>query len=219
VTRVFLGGQQPDPALEDRGQVEVRAARLHVGLADGQRGGDVAAPGVDGGEQPGRDRGHQGADVELHGQGELDRVHLAPVHQHRHGRLLHDGDLVPGQVHQFRAAGGGQGAPGGTDEVVMGAPAGQQQGVQVDVQQPGGRRGGLAHGRLLGGREQHRGTSRGQRRLQSLGRVRGRAEQQARGGTGASADGRGHGPLSSIVVTAPPPRGSMRTISAGRFPV
>jgi hypothetical protein len=150
--RVVLGGQQPDPGADRQGrrQVEVRARGLHLGPLDGQRGGHVAAPGVDGDQQPGLDPGHQGADVELDGQAELDRAHLAPVDQDGHGRLLGRGDLVPDQVHQLRAAGRGQRAPGGAHQVVVQAPPSQQQAVQADVQQPGGRGRGLAHGRLPG---------------------------------------------------------------------
>jgi hypothetical protein len=144
---------------------------------------------VDGDQQPGLDPGHQGADVELDGQAELDRGHLAPVHQDGNRRLLVRGDLVPDQVHQLRAAGRSQGAPGGAHQVVMEAPPGQQQAVQADVQQPGGRGRGLAYSRLPGRlRQPPQGpvqVAPGRHDLpgQRLGRIRGRAEQQVRGGT------------------------------------
>jgi hypothetical protein len=179
---------------------------------------------VDGDQQPGLDPGHQGADVELDRQAELDRGHLVPVHQDGDGRLLVHGDLVPGQVHQLRAAGRSQGAPGGADQVVVGAPARHQQAVQADIQQPGGRRGGLAHGRLAGGRGQlpqgpvQVGLCGQDLPGQSLGRVRFQAEQQVRSGTEVSVDDRGHGRISLIVLTMALARGSMRTVSAGRFP-
>jgi hypothetical protein len=144
---------------------------------------------VDGDQQPGLDPGHQGADVELDRQAELDRGHLVPVHQDGDGRLLVHGDLVPGQVHQLRAAGRSQGAPGGADQVVVGAPARHHQAVQADVQQPGGRGRGLAYGRLPGRlRQPQQGPvqvalGRYDPPGQRLGRARFRAEQQVRGGT------------------------------------
>jgi hypothetical protein len=144
---------------------------------------------VDGDQQPGLDPGHQGADVEFDRQTELDRGHLMPVHQHRDGRLLPNGDLMPGQVHQLRAARRSQGAPGGAHQVVVETPPGQQQAVQADVQQPGGRGRGLAYGRLPGRlRQPQQGpvqVALGRHDLpgQRLGRARFRAEQQVRGGT------------------------------------
>jgi hypothetical protein len=202
----------------------MRARGLHLGSLDGQRGGHVAAPGVDGDQQPGLDPGHQGADVELHGQAELDRAHLAPVHQYGDGRLLGHGDLVTDQVHQLRAARRSQRAPGGAHQIVVPAPPSQQQAVQADVQQPGGRPGGLARCGLPGGLRQ---SLQGPVQVslssqdpfgqdlpgQGLGRIRGRAEQQGSGGP--RLDGRCHGRRSSIVVTMALTRGSIRTISAG----
>ena len=178
-----------------------------------------------GDQQSGLDPGHQGTDVEVDGQAELDRGHLAPVHQDRDRRLLGDAHLVPDQVHQLGAARDGQRTPGRAGQVAMSAPPGQQQAVQVDVQQPGGRGGRLTHRGVAGGLRQSlqglvQAGWRGQDLLgQRLGRVRTRAEEQVRGGARARLDGRCHGCLSSIVVTVAPACGSMRTVSACRLPV
>jgi hypothetical protein len=109
---------------------------------------------MDSHQQPALDPGYQGPDVELHGQAKLDRGHLTPVYQDGDRWLLVGGDLVPDQVHQLGAAGRSQGAPGGAHQVMLEAPTGQQQGVQADIQQPGGRGRGLGYRCLPGGLRQ-----------------------------------------------------------------
>ena len=104
--------------------------------------------------------------------------------------MLAGGDLVPGHVHQLDAAGRGEGALRGGGEVMMLAPPGNKPADQVDVQESGGRRRGLADGGLAGHLRELRqgpaevsiGAGRHQLTSQCLRGLLARAEQQVQGG-------------------------------------
>ena len=126
----------------------MRVCGEHVGALEVQGGGNLTPSGVDSGQQPGPYPGYHGVDVEHDGQGEPKGSHLMSVYEHADGWLLGGGDLMLNQVHQLRASGRGQGAPGSVGKIMMRPPARHEQAKQVGVQQRGGVGGGLVDGGL-----------------------------------------------------------------------